>query len=199
MFVNRYLPYRVMNDRKQPTRVTSDTQKLINLVITSEPEIIKGAINTTELGISDDKLVLATQWSKIRRLPPKIVRARTFKIFDQAAFVKYIENGPWSVCSAFDDPDDCYWAWSHIFNDQGHAPYREVKIRSVSVPWITPQIRHLMNERFKVFEKAHRLGNRNLWAEYRELRNRVTTKVRLSKSKYYLSNRRRFPCFHSLI
>ena len=180
--------YNVMNDRNQPTRVTSVTQTLIDLVVTSEPEIIKGAIKTTELGISDHKLVLATIWSKIKRPPPKTIRARTFRRFDQAAFVKDVENAPWSVCSVFYDPDDCYWAWSHIFNDicQVHAPYREVKIRSVSVHWITPQTRHLMNKRLKTLKKAQRLGNPNLWAEYRELRNRVTKEVRLSKSKYYL-------------
>lgn len=164
-----------MKDKNQPTRVTSDTQTLIDLVITITPEIIKGTIKTTELGISDHKLVPATIWSKIKRPPPKIVRARTFKRFDQAAFVKDIENASWSFCSVFDDPDD-YWAWSHMLNDicQGHAPYREVKIRSVSVPWITSQIRHLMNKRFKALKKAQRLGDPNLWVEYRVLRNRVT-------------------------
>ncbi|PFX17833.1 putative RNA-directed DNA polymerase from transposon BS [Stylophora pistillata] len=177
-----------MNDRNQPTRVKSDTKTLIDLVITSKPEIIKGAIKTTELGISDHKLVLATIWSKIKRPPPNIFRARTFKRFDQAAFVKDIESAPWSVCSVFNDPDDCYWAWLRIFKDicQVHAPYREVKIRSVSVPWITPQIQHLTNKRFKMLKMAQRLGDPNLWAEYRELRNRVTREVRLSKSRYYL-------------
>ena len=48
--------YSVMNDKNQPKRVTSDTQTLIDLVITSMPEIIKGTIKTTELGISDHKL-----------------------------------------------------------------------------------------------------------------------------------------------
>ena len=36
--------YCVMNDRNLPTRVTSDTQTLMDLVITSKPDIIKGAI-----------------------------------------------------------------------------------------------------------------------------------------------------------
>lgn len=147
--------YSVMNDKNQPTRLTSDTKTLIDLVITSTPEIIKGTINTTELGISDHKLVLATVWSKIKRPPPKIVRAHTFKRFDQAAFVKDIENAPWSVCSVFDDPDDCYWAWSHMFNDicQVHLPHREVKIRSVSVPWITSPIFYVLK----------RLKRHNVW------------------------------------
>ena len=47
-------------------------------------------------------------------------------------------------------------------------------------------MRHLMNKRLKALKKAQRLGYPNLWAEYRELWNRVTKEVRLSKSKYYL-------------
>ena len=43
-----------------------------------------------------------------------------------------------------------------------------------------------MNKRFKALKKAPCLGDPNLWAEYRVLRNRVTKEVRLSKSKYYL-------------
>ena len=77
----------------------------------------------------------------------------------------------------FNDPDDCYWALSHIFSDicQVHAPYSEVKIRNVSVPWITPQIRHLMKKRFKTLKEAQRLDDPNLWAE---MRNRVTKEVK---------------------
>ena len=28
-------------------------------------------------------------------------------------FTRDIAEAPWSICSVFDDPDDCYWAWSH--------------------------------------------------------------------------------------
>ncbi|KAL9952413.1 hypothetical protein ACROYT_G039663 [Oculina patagonica] len=98
-----------------------------------------------------------------------------------------LEDALWSVCSAFDDPDDCYWAWSNIFNDicNRHAPYREVKIRSQSLPWITPQIRHTMNQRFKILLMARRTNNEELWKIYRELRNKVTLDVRKAKCKYY--------------
>ena len=46
----------VMNDRNQKTRVTSDSKTLVDLIITRKPEIIKGAVKTTEMGISDHKL-----------------------------------------------------------------------------------------------------------------------------------------------
>ena len=46
----------VMNDRNQKTRVSSDSKTLVNLIITSKPEILKGAVKTTEMGILDHGL-----------------------------------------------------------------------------------------------------------------------------------------------
>ena len=74
-----------------------------------------------------------------------------------------------------------------MFNDicDKHAPYREIKIRRQSLPWITPQIRHLMNDRYKTLLKAKRTNNHELWLKYRKLRNTVTHEVRSAKCKYY--------------
>ena len=178
--------YMVVND--QPTRVTSDTSTLIDLVITSSRNLIKST-RAIELGISDHMLIHASLHTRIKRPPPKIIRARTFRNFNQAEFHKDIAEVPWFVCSVFDDPDDCYWAWMHIFNDicNNHAPYREIKIRRQSLPWITPQIRHLMNLRYKTLLRAKRLNNQHLWAEYRSLRNTVTNQVRTAKTEFYMS------------
>ena len=76
---------------------------------------------------------------KIKRPLPKIVRARTYKEFNKDNYYKDIQNAPWSVvCSIFDDVDDCYWAWSKIFNEvcDIHVPFREIKIRKHSLLWI---------------------------------------------------------------
>ena len=145
--------YSVIND--QPTRVTGDSSTLIDLVIASKCGLVKNT-KTLELGISDHMLVHACMPTKVPRDPPKIVKARSFKRFNREMFMKDIELAPWSVCPSFDDPDDCYWAWQHIFNDicNKHAPYREIKLRRQSLPWITPQIRHKMNLRFKTLGRA---------------------------------------------
>lgn len=179
------LNYTVVNE--QPTRVTCDSSTLIDLVISNKPELVKST-STLELAISDHMLVFASVMTKIKRPPPKIIHARTFKRFDEDEFKRDIEKAPWSVCSVFDDPDDCYWAWSHMFNDicQRHAPFRQIKIRRHSLPWITPQIRHMMNLRFKTLLKAKKTNFPEHWAAYRVLRNRVTHEVRSSKSNYYM-------------
>lgn len=75
-------------------------------------------------------LVYAAVRTKIRRPPPKIIQTlqplqpRNFKHFNPADFARDIESAPWSVCSVFDNPDDCYWAWQKMFNDicNEHAP-----------------------------------------------------------------------------
>ena len=117
-----------MND--QPTRVTTSSSTLIDHVISSKPETIKET-KTLELGISDHMLVYVSLKTKLRRPPPKIINARSYSKFDLNEFRKDVEKAPWSVCSVFDDMEDVYWAWGHLFNNicNKHAPYRQVKIR----------------------------------------------------------------------
>ena len=78
------------------------------------------------------------------RAPPRIIRGHSFKRFNVESFRNDLANVPWSVCSIFDDPDYSYWAWNKIYGDicDLHAPFREVKLRSVLLPWISPQLRH---------------------------------------------------------
>ena len=81
------LNYSVIND--QPTRVTGDSSTLIDLVIASKCGLVKNT-KTLELGISDHMLVHACMRTKVRRDPPKIVKARSFKRFNREMFTKDI-------------------------------------------------------------------------------------------------------------
>ena len=153
----------VVND--QPTRFMSETSTLIDLVIASKPNTIK-CMKTLELGISDQLLVYVSVKNKIKRPPLKVVTARSYKRFDHEAFRNDVENAPWAVISVFDDPDDSCWAWSYLFNEicDRHASYRQVKIKQQSLPWITPQIQHLMNLHLKMFLKAKKSNSQELWS-----------------------------------
>lgn len=125
--------------------------------------------------------------TRVTRSPPKIVRTRNFKRFNQKDFVQDIEQAPWSVCSAFDSPDDSYWAWLQIFTDISikHAPYRDVKLRRVSLPWINAKIKHMMNLRLKLLRNAKQTNNPATWTNYRRLRNQITADIREAKCQYY--------------
>ena len=64
-----------------------------SLVITSNPRDFK-CPKTLELGISDHMLVYASITVKVKRPPPKIIRARTYNEFNKDNFHKDIQNVP---------------------------------------------------------------------------------------------------------
>ena len=92
----------VINDK--PTSVTSDTSALIDLVISSKRNLHDKKHETIELGISDHMLVHATVQRKIKRPPPKIIKAPSHKNFDQAKFSMDSSEAPWYVCEVFRRP-----------------------------------------------------------------------------------------------
>ena len=83
--------YTVVNN--EPTRVMRDTSTLIDLVIASRAGLIRNTRNL-ELGISDHMLVYACVQTRVRRPPPKIVKGRTFKKFNQCEFIRDLEDAP---------------------------------------------------------------------------------------------------------
>ena len=170
----------------EATRVTGTSSTLIDLIATNNENFISNTKNL-DLRISDHNLVYAAVKTKLKRLPPKIIRIRNFKHFSQEDFVRDMESAPWSVCSAFECPDDSYWAWQNIFNDicDKHAPYRNLKLRAQSLPWITAEIKHKMNLRFKTLRRARQTNSPEIWDQYKCLRNHITAQVRTAKCNYY--------------
>ena len=66
-----------------------------------------------------------------------------------------------------------------------HVPYKEVKIRSQSAPWITNEIRYKRNKRFKVFKEAISTKREDKWSEYKKIRNEVISDIRKAKASYF--------------
>ena len=69
-----------------------------------------------------------------------------------------------------------------------HAPWKEVKIRSRSAPWITNEIRHKINKRYKLFKAAVTEKCPELWQNYKQARNEVTAALRKGKASYFERN-----------
>ena len=68
-----------------------------------------------------------------------------------------------------------------------HAPLQHKKIRSKKAPWITNDIKNLMNTRDKFKRKAILTNNENDWLNLRLTRNKVNIKLRNAKKDYYSS------------
>lgn len=90
----------VVND--QPTRVTSSTSTLIDLVITNNSSLIKSS-RPVELEISDHMLTHSS--IHIRNKP-----VCTYRNLNLADFQRDVASAPWFVCTVFVVPDDRYWS-----------------------------------------------------------------------------------------
>ena len=161
----------LQNVVEQPTRVTLETKTLIDLIVTTKPELfnIKRAL---PVGISDHSLVYATLKLRQRRPPPRIITFRNFQNFSIKEFQADLSCVPFHEADVFEDNDDVQWAWSLMFNEisHKHAPFKKIKIRSKSDPWITNEIRRKMNYRYKLFKSAVRnTKDETAWANYKKV------------------------------
>ena len=142
----------MQNVVKEATRVTPTTQSLIDLIVTTKTELVRKT-GVLPLGISDHSLIHATLRLTSKIPPPKVIKIRNFKHFNADNFKADIKCAPFHVATVFDDKYDILWAWKQLFKGicGTHAPYREVKVRSQSSPWINSAQRLKMNRsRFRL-------------------------------------------------
>ena len=125
--------------------------------------------------------------ASISRDQPKIITIRNFNKFNERNFQSDIARAPFQVCEVFDDPTDVYYAWNLLFTElcYEHAPLKQIKVRSNSLPWIIKEIRITMNQRYKTLKRARQLNDPLLWDVYIRLRNKVSTMTKKAKDDYY--------------
>ena len=88
----------------------------------------------------------------------------------------------------FDDVNDSLWCWENLFNEiiSDHIKTRKVKVRTNNQPWMTGDIRKMLNKRYKLFQKAKTSGNNSsTWKAYKQMRNTCTQLIRKSKAEYW--------------
>ena len=119
--------------------------------------------------------------------PPRIINTRNFKRFNRDAFIKDLNEVPWSLIDSFSDVEDSWDSFKHLFKDvaDSHAPKIHMRARGQNVPWLTPEIKQLMKERDH-FHKLALKSNRELhWSSFKHLQNAVTMKLRNEKERYF--------------
>lgn len=114
---------------KQPTRITSSSETLIDLSITSDKnKIIKAGVFDT--CIADHRLNYVIMKLSRARTPPKIKLVYDWKESNIDDFKNEIALAPWHSCNAFDNIDDNYWMFETLYNDikQENLKQRKAKV-----------------------------------------------------------------------
>ena len=173
----------------EATRVTMTTTSLIDHMVTNIPEKLSdsGVIHT---GISDHSLIFAIRKISVIKKQENIVEMRKMKNFNEENFVAELLKQHWEQVYFFaEDPNDMWEIWKKIFVEvlDKHAPLQCKKIRSKKVPWITSDIKKLINTRDKLKRKSISTNLENDWFDYKTSRNKVNIELRNAKKEYYSS------------
>ena len=196
---NIFEPLSLTQMVKSPTRVTKDTSRLIDLIITNSPDNIKFTDTADFAGVSDHKLVYCSYSLKKPKFTPQVVKRRDFRKFAKEKFISDVENASWDsihrlVSTNIDEATIKFEnIMAEIINE--NAPMREIKItKPVLASWMTEQITFLMDLRDKYKNKWNEIKRRNLrnntkdnvndlffYNRFKELKNQVNHLIRNAK------------------
>ena len=169
-----------------PTRVTEHSSTTIDLAISNSSHARDCSV--VNIGISDHSLVfLRREKTKINR-QPRTITTRSFKNFNQEAFLDDLGNLDWSDMLTSENVDEA----ADIFNTNvlgvldRHAPMVERRIRHDSPPWINEILLDAIAERDYLCKIAARSERGSAeWKRYTNKRNAVIKLNSRLKKEYY--------------
>ena len=208
--VNVTEPFGLSQIIKEPTRITSTTSTLLDLILVSNSNNVKKCGVVDIPGISDHCFVYAAYAIRKPKFIPKTFTRRDFKNFSQEAFMQDINLAPWENVYAVEDNelDKKATIFENVFNTvlDKHAPVRTFTVKHPKSPWLTTEIKNLMNERDKLKNKFNSIKKKLSKAlqgtaehyslkyqlnqtdqDFKTLRNRVNREVREAKIQTFNS------------
>ena len=168
-----------------PTRVTQTSSTLIDLILSNSKEATECQV--VDLGLSDHSLVCIKR-SKLKiKKSPRFVISRSFKNFNQEAFLDDLGNLDWSKVIHTNDVDTAVSQFNknvlEVLNR--HAPLTKKRLRDSSPQWVTEELLDAIKRRDYLKKIASRTKANTDWTRFKKQRNFVINlNNRLKKGHY---------------
>lgn len=170
----------------KPTRVTQSSSTLINVVLVSNPTLVKSS-GVSDITISDHFLVYAVPNLTMPKPAAINITKRSFKNYHAETFAVDISCVPWDVVNLSESIDDKLDAFNDLFlaclNE--HAPVKTIKIKHRSIPFITEEIKQLFLTKYELHKRARQSHNPNDWMAFRSIKQKVKRSLRQAEIDYY--------------
>ena len=178
----------------QPTRITSNTQTLIDNIFFNSIDF-KTSSGNLEYHISDHLIQYFILDSfKHFKSSNNIIKRRCFRYFNHDEFQNDLLQVDWERISTIAEIDSCFENFLNSFEyllDE-HAPFKTFTKKEKSLftkPWITNDIKNKMILRDKMFRKFCQCKNvvnkAKIHLEYKNLRNDIIQITKKSKLVYF--------------
>ena len=170
---------------KDYTRITEFTKTKLDLAFVSKPDKVSSS-GVHSLGLSDHSLIYLIRRNKKIKTPPKIVKSRCFKHFNEHKFIETIKKLYWDHVSNCNDVNNAYSRFNDLF-DQAcnlHCPLKEKRIKGSLPEWISSDYIKLSKDRDHYYSKAHKTNDPQDWLMAKNLRNQVNILNKKLKKNY---------------
>ena len=94
---------------------------------------------------------------------------------------------PWHLIELEENSDIAWDIWQQMFLGIAdyHAPLKKRRVRGISSPWITPELKKLMFQRDKLIKIASSFPTDVNWTSYKNLKNKVNYEIKKAKMNYF--------------
>ena len=118
-----------------PTRVTVSSKTLLDVILVSHSDRF-AASSTLRLGISDRDLIYTVRKQKLPKLKAQITEFRSFKNFDEEAFLSDLRAVSWDSAYVFDELDDIWFHWENLYKNvvDTHVPIKRRSLGNNNLP-----------------------------------------------------------------
>ena len=126
-----------------PTFVSHRGSSLIDVALSTNPNNFQGS-EVINIGSSDGhSMITVVAKTHLPKLPPKTVTYRSFRTFQKDKYRSDLQQIPFSVCEAFDDPSDALWAQNILIRDvlDQHAPLKTKTVWPFQHPFMNNILR----------------------------------------------------------
>ena len=99
---------------KEPTRVTSTSSSLIDLIFTNQSSNISNS-GVIDLGMSDHSLIYAVKKVTTPKYRQTRSKVRNFKKFKETDFIEELSRIPWYLTTQYTNPNNNRQVWKFFF------------------------------------------------------------------------------------
>ena len=170
----------------EPTRITSNSETILDQIITNFSSFVKETSIESPIGSSDHCLIRANVLFKTKK---KKAYTRRMWDFGKANFELYRENLAninWEDCFQNKNINEiCGLFTEHVISAASAAiPNKLVTVRPSDKPWYTGFHRRLCRLKNRLYKQFKVLRNDSSWAKFSLARSKYKTEINLSKQKF---------------
>ena len=192
-FNNIIQPLSLKQIIEKPTRIDGETKTCIDLILLNNPKNMKKWGVADVPGISDHHMIYMTYAIRKPKFIPKLITKRDFSNFSSDNFLQDIQTIQWNslfTSCREDDLDGKVKILEDTFTNviNKHAPFKTVRVTREATPWLSAEIKSLMDYRDKLKTHCNITNNAADIDKFKQVRNQVSHAVRKAQKLHLTKN-----------